>query len=143
MHPADDALEVQDDVGDIFLDAPDRRELVGDALDADAGYGCAGERGQQHAPQRVAKGVAEAPIERLDRERASVLVDTLVGDSWDLEVEHQGPNVVGSCRRLGGFRRRAPPYRKGTRPKLSVTSSTARRSAAPAPARRFPAAPAC
>ena len=95
VHPADDALEVQDDVGDVFLDAADRRELVCDALDPDAGHGRARERGEQHAPQRVAEGVAEAPIERLDRERASVLVDTLVGDSWDLEVEHQGPNVVG------------------------------------------------
>ena len=111
MHPADDALQVQDDVGHVFLDAPDRRELVGDALDPDAGHRRAGKRGQQHAPQRIAERVAEAPIEWLDRERATVVVDRLAGDSGDLEVEHQGPNVVGSCRRLGGFERRALPGR--------------------------------
>jgi hypothetical protein len=33
VHPADDALEVEDDVGDVLLDARDRRELVRDALD--------------------------------------------------------------------------------------------------------------
>ena len=44
VHAADDALEVQDDVGDVLLDALDRRELVGDALDAHARDGRAGER---------------------------------------------------------------------------------------------------
>ena len=67
VHAADDALEVQDDVGDVLLDALDRRELVRDALDADAGDGRAGQRRQQHAAQRVAERVAEAAIERLDR----------------------------------------------------------------------------
>ena len=97
VHPADDALQVEDDVGDVLLDAADRRELVRHALDPHARHRRAGERGEQHAPQRVAEGVAEATIERLDRERATVVVDGLAGDSGDLEVEHQGPNVVGSC----------------------------------------------
>ena len=67
----------------------DRRELVRDALDPDARDGGAGERGEQHAPQRVAERVAEAPIERLDRERAAILFDRLAGDSGDLEVKHR------------------------------------------------------
>jgi len=33
VHPDDDVLEVEDDVGDVFLDPGDARELVGDALD--------------------------------------------------------------------------------------------------------------
>jgi type II secretory pathway pseudopilin PulG len=65
------------DVGHVLLDPSDRRELVGHALDPNARHGRAGEGGQQHAPQRVAKGVAEAPVERLDRERATVVVDRL------------------------------------------------------------------
>ena len=77
VHPADDLLEVEDDVGHVLLDAGDRRELVGDPLDPDARDGRAGERGQQHAPQRVAERVAEAAIERLDRERAAVVLDLL------------------------------------------------------------------
>jgi hypothetical protein len=52
------------------------------------------ERRQQHAAQRVADRVAEAAIERLDGEGAAILLDRLGGDSGDLEVEHQGPNVV-------------------------------------------------
>jgi hypothetical protein len=42
VHPADDALEVQDDVGHVLLDPADRRELVGDALDPDTGHRRAG-----------------------------------------------------------------------------------------------------
>ncbi len=41
VHPADDALEVQDDVGHVLLDALNGRELVRDALDAHARDGCA------------------------------------------------------------------------------------------------------
>ena len=53
------------------------------------------QRRQQDAAQRVAEGVAEAAVERLDGEGAAVVLDRLGGDSGDLEVEHQGPNVVG------------------------------------------------
>src|SRR3954471_15944525 len=95
VHAADDALEVQDDVRDVLRDALDRRELVRDTLDPDGGHGGAGQRGQEHAAQRVAEGVAEATVERLDREGAAVVLDRLGSDSGDLEVEHQGPNVVG------------------------------------------------
>ena len=38
VHPAHDALEVEDDVGHVLLDALDRRELVRDALDPDRGH---------------------------------------------------------------------------------------------------------
>src|SRR5918999_1428866 len=103
VHPADDALEVQDDVGDVLGDALDRRELVRDPLDAHARDRRPRERGQQDAPQRVAEGVAEAAIEGLDRERAAVLLDRLTGDPGDLEVEHEGPCWVVQAVRTGRF----------------------------------------
>src|SRR5438034_1238758 len=84
VHATDDALEVQDDVGHVLLDAGDRRELVRDPLDAHAGDRGARERGQQHPPQRVAEGVAEAAVERFDREVATVLLRGLAGDPGDL-----------------------------------------------------------
>src|SRR3954463_5456086 len=95
VHAAHDALEVEDDVRHVLGDALDRRELVRHPLDADRGHGGTGQRRQQHAAQRVAERVAEAAVERLDREGAAVVLDRLGGDSGDLEVEHQGPNVVG------------------------------------------------
>src|SRR3954447_17935727 len=123
VHAAHDALEVEDDVGHVLLDALDRRELVGDALYPDAGHGRTGERRQQNASQGVAERVAEAAIERLDRERAAVLVDAFAGDPGDLEVEHQ-VLVFRGWRPLGwaatGARLRAPF-------KLGPTSSRARR----------------
>jgi len=95
VHPADDALEVQHDVGDVLLDPADRRELVRHALDPHARYGRTGERGEQHATQRVAERVAEPTVERLDDERAPVFIDGFTRDPGDLKVKHQGPNVVG------------------------------------------------
>src|SRR6185369_1457042 len=52
----DQPLEVQDDVGDVFLDSGHGGELVQHTVDANAGDGCAGNRRQQRAPQRIAKG---------------------------------------------------------------------------------------
>src|SRR5271154_701784 len=110
MHPADDTLEVEHDVSYVLLDALDGRELVCDALDADARDGGAGERGEQYASQRVAERVAEPTIERLDREGATVLLHGLACDPGDLEVEHESPNVVlVSHRRHAGAGSEAPP----------------------------------
>src|SRR3954452_6407011 len=94
VHAADDALEVEDDVRHVLGHALDGRELVRDALDPYGGHGGAGQRGQQHAPQRVPERVAEAAVQRLDHELPAVLFNRLGRDSGDLEVEHRGPNVV-------------------------------------------------
>ena len=83
VHAAHHALEVEHDVGHVFLDALDRRELVRDALDPHARDRSAGERRQQHPPQRVAERVAEAAVQRLDDERAAVLLHVLCGDPGD------------------------------------------------------------
>ena len=106
VHPADEALEVQDDVGDVLGDALDGRELVGDALDADARDGRPREEAQQHAAQRVAERVAEAALERLDRELTAVILHRVARDPGGLVVEHLGPVVVERGRRRGRDRRR-------------------------------------
>ena len=80
VQAADELLEVQDDVGDVLADARQRRELVRDALDLDGRDGRALERGEQHAPERVAERVAEAAVERLDREPPRALVGVLGDD---------------------------------------------------------------
>src|SRR4029078_5482168 len=58
-------LQVEDDVGRILDDAGDRRELVQHAVDLHRGDGRAFNRGEQHAPQGVADGGAEAALEGL------------------------------------------------------------------------------
>ena len=85
VQAADEALEVEDDVGDVLAHARQRRELVRDALDLHRGDGGALERREQHAAQRVAERVAEAAVERLDHEDAALLVHLLVGDPRHLE----------------------------------------------------------
>src|SRR3712207_5727925 len=115
VHAADDALEVEDDVGHVLLDALDRRELVRDALDPDARHRRPGQRREQHAAQRVAERVAEAAIEGLDRERAAVVFDAFAGDPGDLEVEHRGPDLSGFSRPAeegAGRRARGAPRAK-------------------------------
>ena len=55
-------LDVQDDLGDVLLDAGDRRELLVDVRGSGSRDRRALERGQQHAPQRVAEGDAVAGL---------------------------------------------------------------------------------
>ena len=57
-------LDVQDDLGDVFLDARDRRELLVDVADLDARDRGAVERRQQHAAEGVAERHAVAGLER-------------------------------------------------------------------------------
>ena len=63
IHRDDDALDVQDDVDDIFENAWNRREFVSHALDLDLGDRSALNRGEQHATKAVANGGAEAWLE--------------------------------------------------------------------------------
>jgi hypothetical protein len=84
----DQALDVEDDLGDVLLDPGDRGELVQHAVDADAGDRGAGDARQQGATQGVAEGVAEAGLERLDDEPAPVLGDDVLGEDGTLCDEH-------------------------------------------------------
>ncbi|MNT21895.1 hypothetical protein D3C72_1572520 [compost metagenome] len=62
------ALEIQQDVDDIFLHAVDRRVLMQNASDRDFGGRVADHGRQQNATQRVAERVAVAALERLERD---------------------------------------------------------------------------
>ena len=65
MHAQRDALDVEDDVGDVLEHAGDRGEFVQHALDLHRGHRRALQRRQQHAAQRVAERQAEAALQRL------------------------------------------------------------------------------
>jgi hypothetical protein len=91
----DQALDVQDEVGDVLLDPGDGGELVQHAVDPDAGDGRAGDRGQQRAPQRVAEGVAEAGLERLDDEPGTELVDHFLGQRGALSDQQGDTSFAG------------------------------------------------
>ena len=58
-------LQVQDNVSCVFYNAGDRLEFVQHAFNLYGGYGSAFNGRQQHAPQRVADGGAEAALKRL------------------------------------------------------------------------------
>jgi hypothetical protein len=107
----DELLEVQDEVGDVLLDARHGGELVQDAVDPDAGDSSAGDRGQQGAAERVAEGVAETGLERLQDEARAVVADRLLGEGRALCDEHvvsfrdvprRPPYDVASCARRDG-----------------------------------------
>ena len=78
-------LQVEDDVGRVLDHARNRRELVQHAVDLDGGDRRAFDRGEQHAPQRVADGRAEAALERLRVEPAEP-----VGERLAFELEPLG-----------------------------------------------------
>src|SRR4051794_19917490 len=83
-----EALEVEDDLGDVFLDALDGGELVQGTLHLDAGHGGPRDRGQQGATQRVAERVAEAGFQRFVHEPRAELVDDLFRQGRALSDEH-------------------------------------------------------
>ena len=84
----DEPLDVEDDLGDVLLDARHGGELVQHAVDPDARDRGSGDRGQQGAAQGVAEGVAEARLEGLDDEPRAVVVDDLFGQGGTLCDEH-------------------------------------------------------
>jgi hypothetical protein len=84
----DELLEVEDQLGDVFLDPVEGRELVEDAFDLDARDRRSGDGGQQGAAKRVAQRVAEAGLEGLDDEPRTELVDRLLGKGGTLCDEH-------------------------------------------------------
>src|SRR5690606_10146483 len=85
-----ETLEVQDDLGNVLLDAGHGGELVLNTLDADAGHGSTGNRRQQGAAQRVPDGVAEARLQGFKDELGAELGDRLFGQGGTLSDQH-GP----------------------------------------------------
>ncbi len=61
-----EVLDVQDDLGDVFLHTGNSGELVQHAVDTDAGYGRAGDGGQQGTAQGVTERVSEARLQGLN-----------------------------------------------------------------------------
>ena len=78
-------LEVEDDVGGIFDDSGDGLEFVQHAFDADGGYGCSFDGGEQGAAEAVADGGAEAAFKGLCGKFA-----VLVGDGFGVDCETLG-----------------------------------------------------
>ena len=64
----DQALDVEDDLGDVFLHTGDRGELVEHAVHAQARHGRTRDAREQGAAQGIAQRVAEARFERLNDE---------------------------------------------------------------------------
>ena len=68
VHAQRDALQVQQDVDDVFLHALDAVYSCSTPSISTSVIARAGHRRQQHAPQRVAQRVAETALERLDHD---------------------------------------------------------------------------
>ena len=66
----DDALNIQDDLGHIFLHTGNGGKLMLDAIDLDGGGSGAGQRGKQNAAQRITEGSAVAALQGLNHELA-------------------------------------------------------------------------
>ena len=102
VHPDEQVLEVQDDVGDVLLDPGQRRELVQRLVEAELGHGTAGDGREQRAPERVAERGAEARVERADGEALAVVL--LLVDDFDgrpLDDQHGGYSCCGWGRAIG------------------------------------------
>jgi hypothetical protein len=89
VEPADQPLEVQDDVCDVFLHAGDGGELVSDTLDLHRADGSPLEGAEQHAAQSIAEGVPEPAVERLDLEAGAVVAQLLAADIGHLELKQR------------------------------------------------------
>ena len=90
------ALDVQDDVGDVLIDALDRRELVLHAVDLDGLHSGALERGEQHAAERVAKRVTIAVLKRLGDDAGNVLADLFYRHVGTDEIGHRNLQPVST-----------------------------------------------
>ena len=81
-------LDVQDDLGDIFANARDSAELVQHAVNTDAGDCRARNRRKQAPTKRVADGVPEAGLERLNDEPATELGDLFLSERGTVCNQH-------------------------------------------------------
>ena len=87
--PQHEVLEVQDDVGDVFLDSLDDVELVQGVVEAHLRDGRAGDRRQQRATQAVADRVPETGFERRDGEPLEIAFGFAGFDLGSLNDEHE------------------------------------------------------
>src|SRR5699024_1186213 len=78
------ALDVQDDVGDSLLDPVDRGELVEHTVDLHAGDRCARDGRQQGTAEGVTEGVTETRLQRLNDELGTGGIDEFLGEGRSL-----------------------------------------------------------
>ena len=83
-------LQPLDDLVHVFDDARNGLVLVHHAVQAERPHRRAAERGEQHASQRVAEGVAVAPLKRLQAKLGGVLVVLPLG-----HLDQMGPDEAG------------------------------------------------
>jgi len=69
-----DTLQVQDNFGNVFLDALNGGELVDHTVNLDAGHGDTGQRGKKHTTQAIAQCDAKATLQRFCHEFAVAAV---------------------------------------------------------------------
>ena len=95
-----DAFDVQDDLGNVFLHALDRGELMDYPVDFNAGDCHARQAGKQHTPQAVAQGGTETALQRLHDEFAVTAVCGKAGgiDLGSLNLHHS-KTLLSSGRR--------------------------------------------
>ena len=106
VHPEEEVLQVEDEVGDVLLHPRQGGELVEGVVEADLGDRRARDRRQQGAAEGVAERVAEAGVERADGEPLAVVLffaDGFDGGSLDDEHADQGSSAVW-LRGVGGGR---------------------------------------
>ena len=95
-----DFLDVEDDVGDIFTNARDRRELVQNAIDLYGLDGGALQRGQQNAAQSVAERHTEAALERFGDDGRDTLSVTALLDRKLLRLDQVLPVLLDNIRQV-------------------------------------------
>ena len=93
--PQHEILEVEDDVGDVFLHTLDHVELVERVVEPHLRDGRAGDRREQRAAQAVAERVAEARLERCDRETLQVAFGLAGFDLGTLDDQHESLLFLG------------------------------------------------
>src|SRR5579862_8937750 len=71
-----DVLEVEQNFDDVFLQTLECRVLMQHAVDFDLSNRRAGNRRQQHAPQRVTEGMTETAFQRLDHDTGAISTGT-------------------------------------------------------------------
>src|ERR1700682_4486294 len=109
------------------------------AFDADAGHRCALQRAEQHAPERVAQRDAEPALERFGHELAVGVGQRVLLDVQAARLDQVAPILSNQC-----FCHVSSPCNAALLPTelrgtigssvadlLAITSSKARRSAAP------------
>jgi hypothetical protein len=94
-----EVLEVQDQVGDVFLHTWDHVELVERFVEAHLRDGCTRDRGEQRAAEAVAERVAEAGLEGGDDEALGVAFGLEGFDLGTLDDEHGGSLTWSRARR--------------------------------------------